>query len=78
MEAFSDNSFKLVVLGESRGGKTSITLRYCKNNFSEGQKSSTNASYFDRSLNVDDQDVNLCVWDTAGQEEYHALNSVYY
>ena len=27
---------------------------------------------------MDDKTVNLCIWDTAGQEEYHALNSVYY
>ena len=76
--AGTPDAFKLVVLGESRVGKTSITLRYCTNDFSEEQKSSTNASYFDKKLTADDTDVNLCIWDTAGQEEYHALNSVYY
>ena len=74
----NENAFKLVILGEARVGKTSITLRYCKGNFSENQKSSTNAAYFNKQLTVDDKTVNLCIWDTAGQEEYHALNSVYY
>ena len=44
----NENAFKLVILGEARVGKTSITLRYCKGNFSENQKSSTNAAYFNK------------------------------
>ena len=29
-------------------------------------------------MEVDDSEVTLCIWDTAGQEEYNALNSIYY
>jgi Ras-related protein Rab-21 len=29
-------------------------------------------------IKVDDTNVKLFIWDTAGQEEYHALNNVYY
>lgn len=70
--------FIIVVLGESRVGKTSIMLRYCKNKFDEGQASTTDASNLDKTITVDDQKVKLFIWDTAGQEEYHALNQVYY
>lgn len=68
----------IVVLGESRVGKTSIMLRYCKNVFDEGQISTTDASSLEKTLKVEDTNVKLFIWDTAGQEEYHALNQVYY
>lgn len=68
----------IVVLGESRVGKTSIMLRYCKNVFDEGQISTTDASSLEKTLRVEDTNVKLFIWDTAGQEEYHALNQVYY
>lgn len=66
------------MLGESRAGKTSIMLRYCKNVFDHGQISTTDASNLTKNIEIDDQKVKLFIWDTAGQEEYHALNSVYY
>ena len=53
-------------------------LRYCKNVFDEGQVSTTDASNLEKTINVDDTKVKLFIWDTAGQEEYHALNQVYY
>jgi Ras-related protein Rab-21 len=68
----------IVVLGESRVGKTSIMLRYCKNVFDDGQISTTDASNLEKNIKVDDYNVKLFIWDTAGQEEYHALNQVYY
>ena len=66
------------MLGESRVGKTSIMLRYCRNVFDEGQISTTDASNLEKSIKIDDTNVKLFIWDTAGQEEYHALNQVYY
>lgn len=53
-------------------------LRYCKNVFDEGQISTTDASNLEKNLKIDDTNVKLFIWDTAGQEEYHALNQVYY
>lgn len=53
-------------------------LRYCKNVFDEGQISTTDASNLEKNVKMDDTNVKLFIWDTAGQEEYHALNQVYY
>lgn len=53
-------------------------LRYCRNVFDEGQISTTDASNLEKSVKIDDTNVKLFIWDTAGQEEYHALNQVYY
>lgn len=37
--------YKVVVLGEGRVGKTSMTLKYVKNEFNDDQESSINACY---------------------------------
>jgi Ras-related protein Rab-21 len=70
--------FKIVVLGEARVGKTSITLRYTLSKFDEKQVSTVDASYLEKEIEVDEAKYRLAIWDTAGQEQYHALNSVYY
>jgi Ras-related protein Rab-21 len=69
---------KLVLLGDGRVGKTSLTLRYVNNVFSEKQTATIQASYLTKRLTVDGQAVNLCIWDTAGQERFHALGPIYY
>ena len=73
------SSFKIVVLGEARVGKTSLTLRFCKGNFDEKQISTVDASCLSQTVTLGGgQKVTLSIWDTAGQERYHALNKVYY
>ena len=72
------NASKIVVLGEARVGKTSLTLRFCKNEFDENQQSTLDASYLEKTIQLEDCPYKLIIWDTAGQEKYHALNKVYY
>jgi small GTP-binding protein len=61
-----------------RVGKTSLSLRYCKNFFNDNEPSSVDASYLEKVIKVNEQPIKLAIWDTAGQEKYHALNSNYY
>jgi len=70
--------FKIVLLGEGRVGKTSILLRFCKNEYDGRQPPTLNASYMDRRINIGNQPVQLSIWDTAGQERFHALGPIYY
>jgi len=71
-------SFKVVLLGEGRVGKTCLCLRYCKNAFTETQESTIQATYLDKRLNLGKKSVCLQIWDTAGQERFHALGPIYY
>mmetsp|Transcript_55650 Transcript_55650/g.131408 ORF Transcript_55650/g.131408 Transcript_55650/m.131408 type:complete len:199 (+) Transcript_55650:63-659(+) len=71
-------SFKVVLLGEGRVGKTSLVLRYVNNVFSEKQTSTIQASFLSKRLTINDTTVNLAIWDTAGQERFHALGPIYY
>lgn len=70
--------FKVVLLGEGRVGKTSILLRFTKNEYNDRQVSTLQASYLDKKLTVGSTNVQLSVWDTAGQERFHALGPIYY
>ncbi|KAG9272101.1 ras-related protein Rab-21-like [Astyanax mexicanus] len=71
-------SFKVVLLGEGRVGKTSVILRYCENKFYDKHISTLQASFFNKKLNIAGNRVNLSIWDTAGQERFHALGPIYY
>ncbi|KAJ3448158.1 ras-related protein rab-5c [Anaeramoeba flamelloides] len=71
-------SFKIVVLGESAVGKTSILLRFHKNQFSTQLEPTIGASHVQKSINMTDCHIQLLIWDTAGQEQYHSLAPMYY
>ncbi|CAB9521680.1 Ras-related protein Rab [Seminavis robusta] len=77
-------SIKLILLGEANTGKTSLALRFTNNEFRPYTESTIGASFFEPTMMVEDQPtgrstkVNFKIWDTAGQEKYHALASMYY
>ncbi|EJW88503.1 Rab21 protein [Wuchereria bancrofti] len=71
-------NFKIVLLGEGAVGKTSLMLRYVENKFSPQHVSTLQASFLSKKLHVDGQAVVLNIWDTAGQEKFHALGPIYY
>lgn len=72
--------YKVVLLGEGRVGKTSLTLRFCQNKFSDTQESTISASFLKKTVELPGTSdrVTLAVWDTAGQERFHALGPIYY
>ncbi|VUZ51507.1 unnamed protein product [Hymenolepis diminuta] len=73
-------SYKLVLLGESAVGKSSIALRFVKSQFQEFQEATIGAAYLTQSIVVGDPQVTVKfeIWDTAGQERYHSLAPMYY
>ncbi|XP_042515967.1 ras-related protein Rab-21-like isoform X2 [Macadamia integrifolia] len=71
-------SFKLVLLGDGRVGKTSLVVRYVNNAFSEKQEATVQASYLTKRLVIEGVPITLAIWDTAGQERFHALGPIYY
>ncbi len=51
----------------ARVGKSSITLKYCKNEFSDKQESTVDATYNSKDVMIDGKTkVGLTIWDTAG------------
>jgi len=70
--------FKLVLLGESAVGKSSLVLRFVKGQFHEFQESTIGAAFLTQTVLLDDTTVKFEIWDTAGQERYHSLAPMYY
>ena len=60
------NNYKVVLLGNSCVGKSSITHRFVYNQFNSHTESTIGASYFKKKLIVDGKEIYLNVWDTAG------------
>ena len=72
-------SFKVVLVGESRVGKTSIITQFIEQTFQEDQQSTTDGTFTTKSVVCDGGKVlKFEIWDTSGQERYHALTKMFY
>jgi len=78
MAAPKSFQFKLVLLGDSAVGKSSLVLRFVKKQFFEYQESTIGAAFLTQTVAVNDFVVKFEIWDTAGQERYHSLAPMYY
>ena len=75
----SIKEFKIVTLGEGRVGKTSLTLKFAKNEFHDNEISTVQANFIQKDVQLDGGvTVKLNIWDTAGQERFRALAPNYY
>ena len=70
--------FKLVLLGESAVGKSSLVIRFVKGQFHEYNESTIGAAFLTQTVQLDDATVKFEIWDTAGQERYRSLAPMYY
>lgn len=55
---------KVVLLGESGVGKTSLLERFVKNRFSQQYKATIGADFYTKEMLVDDVDISAQFWDT--------------
>jgi small GTP-binding protein len=71
---------KVVLIGESGVGKTSIISRYLLNKFSATLGSTPGANFTTKTvfLEEENQSIKFEIWDTAGQEKYRSLAKVFY
>ncbi|KAH0795012.1 small GTP-binding protein [Histomonas meleagridis] len=70
---------RVVMIGDSAVGKTSIVERLCKNNWKSDTVPTVSTSFFVLKGDPDNEhSQDIQIWDTAGAERYRALNSVYY
>jgi len=71
---------KLVLLGDSNVGKSSLVLRFVKNQFSIEQCTTVGAAFLQQAVPLEDSEdkIQFGIWDTAGSERYKALAPMYY
>jgi small GTP-binding protein len=70
---------KIVLIGNSGVGKTSIALRYKEGKFSDNPKATVGASYFQKTIAFKDHtQLKLHIWDTGGSEKFRSVAPLYY
>lgn len=73
------SSRKLVLLGESAVGKSSLVLQFVKGQFDDYRESTIGAAFLTQTVPVSSGNfIKFEIWDTAGQERYKSLAPMYY
>lgn len=69
---------KVVMLGSSTVGKTTIVKRLITNAFEQTTSATIGAALVTKSIHVDDIIIKLQIWDTGGSERYRAVAPMYF
>merc|ERR1711971_659466 len=69
---------KVIILGDSGVGKTSLMHQYVSKKFSNQYKATIGADFLTKEVQVEDRLVAMQIWDTAGQERFQSLGVAFY
>ena len=69
---------KLLLLGDSSVGKTSILLKYISNKFDESSISTVGVDYMDKIIEYNKFKIKLQIWDTSGEEKFRTITKNFY
>ncbi|XP_015741251.1 ras-related protein Rab-18-B-like isoform X2 [Coturnix japonica] len=69
---------KLILIGDSAVGKSSLLLRFAEGSFEPNLKPTICVDFKVKKMVVNGHTVQLAIWDTAGQERFRTLNPSYY
>jgi small GTP-binding protein len=70
--------FKVILIGSSSVGKSSILQRYIQKVFNESYSCTIGVDFFMKSLDIGDKSIKLQLWDTAGTEKFRSITTGYY
>ena len=73
-----DYLFKILLIGNSGVGKSSLLLRFSDDTFTGNFMPTIGVDFKIRTLEVDGKTIKLQIWDTAGQERFKTITSSYY
>lgn len=73
-----DYIFKILLMGDSGVGKSSLLLRFTENTYSETFITTIGVDFKIKTIDIDGTIVKLQIWDTAGQERFRTITSSYY
>lgn len=69
---------KVVIVGDACVGKSNILLRYCRNLFTDKVMPTIGVSYENKKIQKKGKTIELCIWDTEGQERFRTITSSFY
>ncbi|XP_055542622.1 ras-related protein Rab-35 [Wyeomyia smithii] len=73
-----DHLFKLLIIGDSGVGKSSLLIRFSDNTFSGSYITTIGVDFKIRTVSINGERVKLQIWDTAGQERFRTITNTYY
>lgn len=73
-----DHLFKILLVGDSGVGKSSLLLRFVDDMFNETFISTIGVDFKIRNVRIEDKEIKMQIWDTAGQERFRTITSSYY
>ena len=73
-------AIKVVLVGESGVGKTSIISQFTTHKFDPHRETSLSAQFISKTIDFQDlgKSIKFDIWDTVGQEKYRALAEIFY
>uniref|UniRef100_A0A0G4FVA3 Ras-related protein Rab-1 n=1 Tax=Chromera velia CCMP2878 TaxID=1169474 RepID=A0A0G4FVA3_9ALVE len=73
-----DHMVKLLFLGDSAVGKSSLLQRYCDDKFTTAHVLTIGVDFKTKTIRSGNKQLKLQIWDTAGQERFRTLTPTYY
>ena len=73
-----DYIFKLILIGSSGVGKSSILQRYIQKLFNAEYTCTIGVDFFMKTINIRDKSIKLQLWDTAGTQKFKSITTGYY
>lgn len=73
-----DYLIKLIIIGESGVGKTCLMNSFCTKEYDNYYMTTIGVDFKTKIFRQYNKNIKLQIWDTAGQEKYHAITTSYY
>ena len=71
-------TLKILIIGESGVGKSSLLIRFTDDTFDPDIGATIGVDFKVKTINIDGNKMKLALWDTAGQERFRTLTPSYY
>ena len=71
-------NIKLLIVGDSNVGKTSLLLQYTDNYYPDQHTATIGFEYKIKTFQYKDYKIKLQIWDTAGQERFHSITNNFF
>ena len=74
-------NYKIILVGNSQVGKTSITSRYVENSFNENEERSRQVQIYHKLYTLPNSGgkvADMHIWDTLGQEKFQAIANIFF
>lgn len=70
--------FRYIIVGDVGVGKSCIMLQFTENKFRKDYKMTIGVEFGIKTIKIDNKNIKIQVWDTAGQENFLSITKLYY